>query len=69
MPVIYKLACLTARGRKTRTVNDVIETAFEHEKQVFARDTLLATSFLKVVAKLLFEDEVNTFYLLLCIAD
>src|SRR5687767_9957690 len=65
MSVIYKLACLAPRRRKARTVHDVIQPLFKHEKQVLARDTLLAACLFEIIAKLFLEHKVNTLYLLL----
>src|SRR5215470_4030042 len=65
MSVIYKLAGLAARGRKTGTIDDIVEPLFKHEKQVFARNALLPKSFFEVIAELLFQNEIHPLDLLL----
>src|SRR5690606_42007786 len=63
--VIDQLACLAARRCKARTVNDVVQTAFEHEQKVLARNALLPQGLFEIIAKLFFEDKVNSLYFLL----
>jgi hypothetical protein len=41
MSVIDKLTSLPARSRKSRTIDDIIQTAFEHKQQDFARYAFL----------------------------
>src|SRR5690606_6855923 len=63
--VVHKLACLTARGRKARAIDNIVQATLKQEKKVFARNPLLAKSLFEICTKLFFENEVNALHLLL----
>jgi len=63
--VVDELARLTARRCEARAIDRVVEAAFEKRQKVLARDAFHARGALEVVAKLSFEDEVNSLDLLL----
>jgi hypothetical protein len=63
--VIDQLPGLTAGSGEARAIDSVIEPPLEKEQQVLAGDPLHARSAFEVVAKLTFENEVDTLNLLL----
>src|SRR5216684_8747531 len=65
MAVQHELAGLGTRGRQTSAPNDVIETALEHDDEVFARGALGARGLLTVIAELPLEQPVRALDLLL----
>src|SRR5215831_15172960 len=64
MAVANELARLRMSRGKAEANEYVIQTTLELRKQVFAGYTLLTDGLLEVRAELVFEDAVNTFYLL-----
>src|ERR1043165_7527102 len=65
VPVVDELPRLPPRRGEARAVDGVVEPALQQAKKVLARDALHAGRALEVVAKLPFEDEVDSFDLLL----
>src|SRR5437868_11768702 len=65
VPVVDELARLPPRRGEARAVDGVVQAALEQGEQVLARDALHAGRALEVVAELPFEDEVDSFDLLL----
>jgi hypothetical protein len=63
--VIDQLSGLTAGSGKTSAIDSVVQPSLEQEQEVLARNSLLASSAFEVVAKLPFQNEVDTFDLLL----
>src|SRR2546423_1447400 len=65
VPVVDELSGLTARRGEARAVDRVVEPPLKQREQVLARDALHARGALEVVSELPFEDEVDSFDLLL----
>src|SRR5882762_2361900 len=65
VPVTHQPAGGGARRGVSHAEDDVVQSPFQHEKQVLARDALLALRFLEVVPELPLENAVDTPCLLL----
>jgi hypothetical protein len=48
----YQLPALVSRTAKAEAINHVIEPPFQEDKQVFARDSLLALRLLEIIPEL-----------------
>jgi hypothetical protein len=55
----HKLTRLSARHGETEAIDDVVQPALEHEKQVFAGHAALLSCLLKIVPELAFEQIVD----------
>jgi hypothetical protein len=60
----YQLPALVSRTAKAETINHIIEPPFQEDKQIFARDALLALRLLEIIPELSLQDPVNPFDLL-----
>src|SRR5204862_7104052 len=65
MAVTHQLARLATAGGKTHAIDDVIQAALQLLQKRFAGDAFLGRSLLEIVAKLLFQREVDALGLLL----
>src|ERR1043165_1999895 len=63
--VIDQLSGLTAGSGKTSAIDSIVQPPLEQEQKVLTRNSLHASSAFEIVAKLPFQNEVNTFDLLL----
>ena len=65
VPVTHQLARLAPGNAEAKTVDDIVEAAFELLEQLFAGHTFRSSSILEVVAELAFLGEVNALGFLL----
>src|SRR5438874_7792908 len=65
MAVAHQLARLTTAGAKAHAIDDVIQAALQLLQKRFAGDAFLGRSLFEIVAKLLFQREVDALGLLL----
>src|SRR6185436_11464258 len=65
VPVINQLPRLSPRSRKARSVHSVVQATFQQEQKVLASDAFHTRGPFEVISKLPFEDEINSFDLLL----